>query len=262
MNLPRYTNVGVALICAVLLIGGSLYVTQLLGPAEPDSGTSITAITNSESGTAGWMGLVSDISDPDSTGNGRVGDATTVSDSIAQRIYELEQKIQNGELKQSEVNSVLETIAREHIIPLKPSDTYSMASLAIGVSSLEEYAGALSDAMATASLVEEYELATFARALRNKDFDGSPELDRAAALYRSIEKKLAKITIPEPLATSHLDLIKSVSFMARSTEHMAAWNGDGTEALIFIDAFLRSELQVEKALDALGGAMIKLGKTT
>lgn len=260
---PRFGPVGVAAAFALVAVGLALYAAQ--APAPRTNETNDVSAVSAAPVAGEWLSLVTKFA---SSSTNRVPtlftgtQPQTTAGALAQEIVALEQSVLSGALRQSEVNDALAEIVKKHITPVKANDVYTTASLNIAPVTLEDYAGALSKAMSGTELIEEYELTTFARALKIDDHDGTPELQRSAAIYRAVEKRLIAQSVPETLAPAHLGLIKSVAFMAQSIELMGNWTGDQGEALIFIDAFLRADTQVENALDALGSAMIKYGKAS
>lgn len=166
-----------------------------------------------------------------------------------------------NKLGTEDAGKAIQDLITRNVASIEPKDTYSLASVKItSATTLDDYAGSLGDAMQKANLVREYELVTFARTVGREVTSGTPELRSAASVYRTVERDLLAAPVPPALASAHLELVKSVSFLAYTTELMAGWTGDPIDGLAYVDGFVRAEKGTRAALDALFAAMIEFGK--
>lgn len=166
-----------------------------------------------------------------------------------------------NKLGTEEASNAIQDLITRNISPVEPADTYTLASLKTSAATtLNDYAGYLGDAMQKSSLVREYELVTFSRTVGLEIKTGTPELRVAANVYRSIERDLVATPVPPALGPSHLELVKSVAYLARATELMAGWTGDPIDGLAYVDAFVKAEKRTRVALNDLFEAMIEFGK--
>jgi hypothetical protein len=102
-----------------------------------------------------------------------------------------------------------------------------------------------------ASKVREYELVSFSRAIRNKNYTGVPELKEAATIYKKIKNALVLVEVPPSLAREHLAVVNSVGSLANIVSLMGRWNGDPITGLSYLDAFLAAEDSLARNVDAL-----------
>lgn len=258
---PRLAPVVLAAVVSVGLVGWSLYSVS----AEPITQVEPRAEAVSEVQTldASWRTLLTNLTPTTTSAKEfRAPKELSTTDAIAQELVATKILLSNGTLSNANLQTALIDLAKRNVRPIEPNDTYTRASLKIASTSLETYAGNLRDAMESSGYVTEYELTTFAKTLKAENTRGTPELARAASLYRSVEGQLVRMPVPEALASEHLQLVKSVAFMARSVELMGGWTGDHADALTYIDAFARAERQVQKSLNDLGTAMVRYGKTS
>lgn len=168
-----------------------------------------------------------------------------------------------NKLGTEEASDAIQDLITRNVATIEPRDSYTLGSLKTSsATSLDDYAGYLGDAMQKSSLVREYELVTFARTVGLEITTGTPELRVAANVYRSIERDLVALSVPTALGSAHLELVKSVAYLAHTTELMAGWTGDPIEGLAYVDAFVRAEKRTRTALNALFAAMIEFGKAS
>ena len=253
-----------ACVAALILIGGALYVT--LGPSDPASivaENSGSVLTGKESNEA-WRTALEAIAS--TTANNpydfRAPKELSKTEAVSQELVAtyIALKSENKLGTEEAATRIQELIVR-NVSAVEPSDTYTLASIKATASvTLEDYAGSIGEAMQKSSLVNEYELTTFARTAGLNITTGSPELALAASIYRGIEKELLSAPVPTAIAPQHLELIKSIAFLAQVTERMAGWSGDPIDGLAYIDGFVTAEKRSRAALDALFEAMIELEK--
>ncbi len=167
----------------------------------------------------------------------------------------------DGKLGTPAENAALSDIIKRNAPVIKPTDTYTLGSLRTNSgTTLDEYAGTIGVVIKKAGVIREYELATFGRTVGRNTTTGTPELRADAGIYRDIESDLVNAPVPLSIAGAHLTLLKSVAFLAQSTELMANWSGDPLEGIAYIDAFVRADHDTQTAVNALFNAIIQAGK--
>lgn len=255
-----------ACVVAALIIGTTLYVTVR---SEPNINTGTLAAepaseTNTEERIGDWRRALEAIASSTvrKIGDYRAPKELPKTQGVSQELVAtyLALKSENKLGTEEASNSIQDLITR-NIAKIEPKDTYTISSLKTSSSvTLDSYAGSLGDAMQKSSSVREYELVTFARAVGLEITSGMPELRVASSIYRSIERDLLSASVPPAIASQHLELLKSVAYLAYTTELMAGWTGDPIDGLAYIDGFVNAERRVRTALNTLFASMIEFGK--
>ena len=264
---PRLAPVGVALVGALCVIGLAVYAVQPSTSTVTVKDSTLVSVEEQPArGGADWALLLAAIASTTtdvSPSEFRAPKELSTTEAIVQELAATQLLLSDGSMSSSDAERIIAELAKRNIKPVAPNDTYTAASLTVvSTVTLEDYAEHLRTAMESSAYVDEYELTVFARTLKLEDHDGTPALNRAAGLYRTVEHALVAMPVPPALTTAHLELVKSVAFLARSVELMAGWTGDHFDALVYIDAFVRAEVGVERALNSLGSAMLKFGKSS
>jgi hypothetical protein len=258
--------VAVALVAALVPIGVSLAAVYY--PAtEDETATPIEVSTYrtffKDTGEA-WRGALNAIATPlaTSTKDFRAPLELSTTDALGEELIatfltlQSENKIGTEEAKQSYIEAM-----KRNVTVINPNDTYTLASIRTDPKmTTDQYAETFGVIIDRANSIREYELALFAGAVHVKDTNGTPALQSAARVYRTIERDLAGTSVPTGLADAHLRLLKSTAFLAQSVELMGDWSGDPIDAMSYTDAFVRAERQNKVAFDNLFATIVKLNK--
>lgn len=252
-----------ACIAALLIIGATLYFTT------KSTASSTTPVLTAESGRTvegregEWRVALETIASTTAKkfSDYRAPKELPVTQGISQELVATYFALKSeNKLGTQEAADSIQNLITRNVAVIEPKDTYTPASLRVTTVTLDDYAGSLGDAMQKSSKVREYELVTFARTVGLEIKTGTPELRAAAATYRLIEKDLLTAPVPQALAPTHLELLKSVAYLAQTTELMAGWTGDPIDGLAYVDGFVKAEKRTRTALNALFAAMIEFGK--
>lgn len=254
----------IACFVAIAIIGGALYLAQPKTTTAVAEGTLSAGPADTTAEREGdWRRALETIA---STTAKKIGDYRAPKElpktqGVSQELVAtyLSLKSENKLGTKEAADSIQQLISR-NVTSIEPKDTYTTQSLRTANVTLDDYAGSLGDAMQRSSMVKEYELITFARTIGLEITTGTPELRVASSIYRSIEKDLLAAPVPPALAPAHLELIKSVAYLAQTTELMAGWTGDPIDGLAYVDSFVKAEKRSRTALNALFAAMIEFGK--
>lgn len=254
----------IACVVAIGIIAGAVYVAQpTKAVVVPEGAISAGSADTDAQREGDWRNALEAIA---STTVKKIGDYRAPKElpktqGVSQELVAtyLSLKSENKLGTKEAADSIQDLITR-NISTIDPKDTYTTASLRAANVTLDDYAGSLGDAMQKSSMVKEYELITFARTVGLEITTGTPELRTASSIYRSIEKELLAAPVPAALAPQHLELIKSVAYLAQTTELMSGWTGDPIDGLAYVDAFVKAEKRSRTALNALFAAMIEFGK--
>jgi hypothetical protein len=254
----------IACAVALLIIGGALYLAQPSKTVMVSDGTLSAGPADTTAEHEGdWRRALETIA---STTAGKFSDYRApkellktqgVSQELVATYFALKSE---NKLGTKEAGDSIQQLITRNIASIEPRDAYTTTSLRIGNVSLDDYAGSLGDAMQKSSMVREYELVTFARTVGLEVTTGTPELRVAASIYNTIERSLLAAPVPAALAPAHLELIKSVAYLAQITELMAGWTGDPIDGLAYVDGFVKAEKRSRTALNSLFAAMIEFGK--
>lgn len=148
---------------------------------------------------------------------------------------------QDGALDMDQVNAAIEeAVTRGTNIASAPK-AYTLAMLQVHADvPVTAYESALMLALKDADQVIEYELATFARAVKGSATDLA-RLKAAANVYTAIAEKLATLQVPTALATDHLVAVNSLSLLSSATRDLSRWTGDPLDALVLVNNFVAAD---------------------
>jgi hypothetical protein len=268
---PNWVIVVVALGCAGLLILISILVAQAQSRPYSSSVAETDVLTGSQAPTsrtidsgADWqnaLGLLTPktaTSSKDYRAPAELGTTDSISEELVAAYVTLRSE---NKLGTPAVDAELNEIIRRNVKVIEPKDTYTLASLKTApATTLEQYGDTIGTIIEKSTSIKEYELAVFAHALRIENHSGTPSLRASASIYRSIERDLVAAPVPTGMEDAHLQMVKSIAFLAQSVELMGDWSGDPIDALAYIDAFVRADRGTKVAFDTLFATVIKVGK--
>lgn len=155
----------------------------------------------------------------------------------------------DGNLTVEERDAAVAEVLQRNIQAVVAPTMYTLADVSVDPSgSIQTYAGQFTEALARSTQIKEYELTSFARTVGQGNARGTVSLQDAAAIYKGIEKELASMSVPGAVAQEHLAVLKSITQIAYVTSLLGSWSGEPTQALSFIDAFVRAERDVQLTL--------------
>lgn len=147
---------------------------------------------------------------------------------------------------------VINSIVKNAVPQIPEAPTLTLADLNVNnATNLDTYAMLFSFILDRSTAVREYEGATFARAVRERNYDGSPELIEAATVYRDIRNALTRIEVPSELAKEHLAVVNDVGSLAQIVAQMGTWSGDPVAGLAYMGAFESAQRKIMQSLSTL-----------
>jgi hypothetical protein len=254
--MPTDTNwrvIAVALVAAIGLIVGALVVS--LGQEVEATVAVVEPGAYESAASSEWKEAIDAIAPkPATTLSEYVAPKELpVTDAMARELLAsyLSYK-QDGVLTASEKQAAVDAIIARNIKTIVPSKLYTDTDLTPSqTNDIIAYSGTLTEILARSTEIKEYELRTFSKSIGANDINGSPTLEKAATVYAGIEQSLQKLPVPNTVRTEHLALLNRTAELQHATELMATWTGDPTQALAYMDAFVKAERDVQLTMSAL-----------
>ena len=188
----------------------------------------------------------------------------STTETLARDLYvEYAKLAEKGTFTADERDQVFAEVIKRDITPPDLTQSLVLSDIKIKAdTTVDTYTALVTVILRESTRVKEYELATFARAVNENNFSGTPALKDAATLYAYIAKALLEVEVPPELASEHLATVKSVGALAYAVSLMGNWKGDPLDALSYMDAFNRAEADVTKNVEALFASAAALLKKT
>ncbi|GEM_PF-1087309 len=263
---PKSSRVAVffASAIAIVAIVGAVTTRYLQENPSALGSASVTALkselkngpgTESLSGTSDWQ-------EPLAEAVATSSYPTSVTDALLSGLSGQYQTLTDSGTSAKKVQEILDAIVAKVVPATEPARVYAISDLYISSSTdMVGYTTILALVLRQTSEVREYELATFNRAVRERNHSGSPELIEDATIYNRIRDQLLAMAIPKSVTTEHLAVVNSLGALAQIVTLMGKWNGDPALGLVYIGEFNKAENAIEGSMSVLSDKIDTL-KTT
>jgi hypothetical protein len=242
----RWGLVLLATAFAGVVIAVALFVTFSENKRNAQEPAVVPVIKEAEKSTPETF----DVMNPDIGSVSYVGVSPT--DTLAAGLADQYQTLTDSATSDDEKKAILDAIVAKAVPKQEFASVLTLANLNISnAASADTYAMLLALILSQSSTVREYEMATFLRAVRDMNHDGSPELQEDATIYRQIRDALVAMAVPTAVAREHLAVVNDVGALAQVVAQMGEWNGDPTVGIVYVNAFERAQSAVVQSLSAL-----------
>jgi hypothetical protein len=202
--------------------------------------------TNTDAGPANWQKALAETSN--ATGQSGV----SVTDALMGGLNANYASLTDSTTPAGTKKAILNDIVKSALPKKEPAHAFTLNELSVSTSTdVGTYRIFLALVLQQSSEVRENELATFSRAIRNKNNSGSPELIEDATIYQRIQSQLVAIAVPSSVAREHLAVVNSLGVLAEIVALMGVWNGDAALGLVYIGEFKDAEATMEDSVYAL-----------
>lgn len=228
-------------------VAGATYFFENKPPAKPalvavptEGGAALRAQN------ANWQKTLQTVVDQENAG---ISPTSKIALELASRYEDVfgNETISPGERSQALTDLIQKNIAKPDIasaVTLKDLTVQNDAALDV-------YAELTLLILRQSSNVREYELVSFSRAMRQKNYSGIPELKEASVIYTRIQNALVIVPVPPTLAREHLAVVNSIGSLANIVNAMGRWNGDPLVGLTYLDSFISAENAVAASVETL-----------
>ncbi len=173
----------------------------------------------------------------------------SLTDALASGLGEQYETLLNPAVPEEEKEEILKNIVAKAAPAMEQPKTYALTDLSLSTTTdMEEYALLLSLVVRQATEVREYEMATFARAVAERNHSGSPELIEASTIYTRIRDTLLMMSVPEKVAPEHIAFVNSLGALAQIVSVMGTWNGDPSLGVVYVNTFQGAQYEMGRTL--------------
>lgn len=244
---PSIIPLGVAGVVALLAVGAAFFFSQGSAEQKPEyvsnlPTTSRTDVPDDWRRTLIDAGIVREPIEGEEE-NYTAPRGLSSSDALARELFVTYAELrENGKVDATEATLALSALAEKRVAQFKAPTVYATSNLTIkSAVSIFEYERQVSQALAAADVVREYELNVFARAMSENRATELARLGTTSRVYRDIVKALLLIPVTEQLSADHLALVNGVSELESATSLMSMWGGDPVDALVLVGRFVDAE---------------------
>lgn len=249
--MERRPQIGMLFVAGVVALGaiGTAYATvRYESKAKPATVT----VTEAPRSSSNWQEELLAVNPASGADEYTPAPSLSPTDALARKLFvEYAGAHSGGSLDMSKLNDALAKAAAEAVPPTSPK-TYALKDLRIEHDvSLAAYQGALASAFKSASAVREYEPATFARAINERNDTDLAKLRSAGMIYGGIRDRLASMQVPADVAEEHLAVVNAVSALGAADLALGGWGGDPLAALTAVNAYVAAEGEARDSMNTL-----------
>lgn len=264
---PHKNTIGIALICALVVIGFTAYVRWgISGDTDTRSAATVSVTSSAHEGaqplvlddSIDWKKGVLALASSSRSQNTSPSQPLTLTDTLGRDFFESYVQLRQQNLSKDDVavgnsvDSTIEDIVRQASLPPEYSSKDVTISASNDAHSLRTYGNTVAlTFMNYTSRTNPLEIVS--AALENEDMESLSVMDPIITSYKNLIQKLLATPTPSLVASAHIDLINAVSALGFITQKLRDVSVDPMQAMIALGMYTDAEKSLRSSLWNLKG---------